>query len=142
MIQNVKIVSCITPAAGAAGVSAITGSTIDFADAEGALIVLHMGPIVTGAVTSVKFMEGATTSPTTDVTGTSVTIADDKDNEIIYLNMKRPGLRYGAIYVTRGTQNATIGSAIAYVYGQRSLPITQAATVTGETHLGEVAGTA
>lgn len=141
MIQDVKVIQCVTIAAGAAGTSAITGSTIDFADAEGALIVVQLGPIVTGAVTSIKFMEGATTSPATDVVGTNIAITDAQDNEIVYLNIKRPGLRYGALYVTRGTQNATL-SAVAYVYGQRSKPVAQAATVTGETHLGAIAGTA
>ena len=141
MIENLKVIQCITIANGAAGTSAITGSTIDFADAEGALIAIQLGAIVTGAVTSVKFMEGATTSPVTDVLGTNIAITDAQDGEIVYLNIKRPGLRYGAIYVTRATQNATL-SAIAYVYGNRSLPVSQVATVTGETHLGALAGTA
>lgn len=141
MLQATKIVQCVTIAAGAAGTSAITGSTIDFADAEGALIVVQLGPIVTGAVTSIKFMEGETTSPVTDVAGTNITITDAQDNEIVYLNIRRPGKRYGALYVSRGTQAATV-SAVAYVYGQRSKPVSQVATVTGEEWLGAVAGTA
>lgn len=143
MNKDVKIVPCITIAAGAAASTVLAGSVIDFADCEGALIIVQTGPIVTGAVTSIKFQEGAASnlSDAADVLGTSVTIADDDDNEVFFLDIKRPGKRYGRVYLTRGTQNAT-ASAVALVYGQRSKPITQAAGVTGEEHLGAIAGTA
>lgn len=141
LIKGCKIVSLITPAAGAAGTSAINSSTIDFADCEGALIVLQTGPIVSGAVTSFKFQEGATSTPTTDVEGTSQTIADDDDNEVFYLDIKRPGLRYGRIAVSRATQNATI-SGVAILYGSRDNPTTQADGVSGEVFCSPVAGTA
>ena len=142
LTSNVKIVSCITPAAGAAGTSAITGSTIDTANAEGVLIALHMGPIVSGAVTSVKVMAGETTTPTTDLAGTSISIADTQDNEIIYVDVKRPQHRFMALCVTRGTQNATVGSAIAYVYGQRESGFSQPAGVTGKVLASPSAGVA
>jgi len=140
MIFSTKVIQCITIAAGAAGTSAINGSAIDFQDAEGALIVLQLGPIVSGAATSVKFQEGATSSPSTDVVGTNITITDTQDGEIVYLQIARPGLRYGRIVVSRATENATV-SAIAYVFGLRDKPFSQAATVTGEVHLGAIAGT-
>ena len=86
-------------------------------------------------------MEGATTSPVTDVLGTSQTIADDDDNKVFYINIQSPRLRYGALKVLRATQNAPV-SAVAYLYRGRNLPVTQAAGVTGETHIGALAGTA
>ena len=44
-------------------------------------------------------------------------IADDDDNKVFYLDIKRPQLRYGRLVVSRATQNATV-SAVAVLYGQ------------------------
>jgi hypothetical protein len=141
LIKGGKIVPLITITAGAAGTSAINSSVIDFADCEGALIVVQTGPIVAGAVTSFKFQGGATSSPSTDIEGTAQTIADDDDNEVFYLDIRRPVHRYGRIVVSRATQNATV-SAVAILYGSRDKPTTQAAGVTGEVFSSPAAGTA
>ena len=141
LIKRTKIVPCVTITAGAAGSSVIAGSTIDFADYEGALIIVQTGAIVSGAATSIKFQGGATTTPTTDIEGTSQTIADTDDDEVFYIDVKNPVHRYGRLYVTRGTQNATV-SAVAILYGSRSSPTTQASGVTGESHVAPAAGTA
>ena len=143
LIKKSKIVSLITPTAGAAGTSAINSSNIDFAGYEGALIVVHVGAVVSGAATSIKLQGGATTSPTTDLEGTSQTIADTDDDTIKYIDIRRPNLRYARLVVSRATQNATIGSAVAILYGGRDAPVTQpSATVAGETFVSPAAGTA
>ncbi len=142
LIKRSKIVPLITPTAGAAGTSAINGSVIDFANYEGALIIISLGAIVAGAVTSVKFQGGATSSPTTDIEGTAQTIADTQDDTVLYMDIRRPVNRYGRIVVSRGTQNATIGSAIAVLYGARDQPVTQPAGVAGEVTVSPAAGTA
>lgn len=141
LIKGCKIVPLVTIAAGAAGSSAINSSTIDFAECEGALIIVQTGPIVTGAVTSFKFQGGATSSPSTDILGTNQAIADDDDNKVFYLDIKRPQLRYGRIVVSRATQNATV-SAVAVLYGFHDQPTTQATGVAGEIHCSPAAGTA
>lgn len=143
LIKNSKLLSCVTVAAGAAGSSAITGSTLDLANAEGVLIIAQTGPIVSGATTSIKFQHGdlSDMSDAADVEGTSQTIADDDDNEIFYLEIRKPVKRYGRLYVSRATQNATIAAA-ALVYGQRSAPITQATGVNGEVAVSPASGTA
>ena len=143
LIQSTKLVPCVTVAAGAAGSSAIEGSVIDFSGYNGALIIVQTGPIVTGAVTSIKFQHGdaAALGDAADVLGTSVTIADDDDNEVFYLDVSCVTKRYGRLYVSRGTQNATV-AATALLYGSSVSPVTQAAGVTGETHVGKIAGTA
>lgn len=143
LVKGAKIVSLITPTAGAAGTSAINSSVIDFAGYEGALILIHVGAVVSGAVTSVKFQGGATSSPTTDIEGTNQAIADTDDDTIKYIDIRRPIHRYGRIVVSRATQNATIGSAIAVLYGSRNRPVTQpSATVAGEVFVSPAAGTA
>lgn len=143
LIKNSAIVPCVTIAAGAAGTSAINGSVIDFANAEGALIIVQTGPIVAGAATSIKFQEGAASnlSDAADVAGTSQTINDDDDNEVFYIDIRRPAKRYGRLVVSRATQNATV-SAVAVLYGSRSSPVTQATGVQGEAFVSPAAGTA
>ena len=143
LIHSSKIVPCITVAAGAAASTALTGSTIDFAGYAGGLIVVNTGPIVTGAVTSIKFEHSNDSgmSGNADVLGTAQTIADDDDNEVFYIDISRPTKRYGRLLVSRGTQNATV-CANAILYGSNVSPVTQAAGVTGETHVGKIAGTA
>ena len=143
LIPNVAIVPCVTVAAGAAGTSAINGSVIDFSGFDGGLIVVNTGPIVTGAVTSIKFQHGAASDlgDAADVAGTSQTIADDDDNEVFYIDVSRPTKRYGRLVVSRATQNATV-VANAILYGARVAPVTQASGVAGEIHVGKIAGTA
>lgn len=143
LIQSSKIVPCVTVAAGAAGTTAIEGSVIDFAGYDGALIIVNTGPIVANAVTSIKFQHGAASdlADATDVAGTSQTIADDDDNEVFYIDVSRPTKRYGRVYVSRATQNATV-VATAVLYGSPLSPVTQATGVNGETHVGKISGTA
>ena len=141
LIKGSKIVPLVTITAGAAGTSAINSSVIDFADCEGALIMVQTGAIVSGAVTSFKFQGGATTSPTTDIEGTNQTIADDDDDKVFYLDIRRPQHRYGRIVISRATQNATV-SAVAVLYGCRNQPTAQATGVSGEVWSAPAAGTA
>ena len=56
--QNQKISSAVTIAAGAAGATNINGSILDMADFEGVLVTVQTGPIVAGAVTSIKMQPG------------------------------------------------------------------------------------
>ena len=119
--------SAITPTAGAAGTSTITGSTIDSANAQGVLFVVRMGTVVSGAVTSFKVQHSDTTTSGdfVDVAGTSQTIADTDDDGIFVSDIKKPAKRYVRVVISRATQNATVASAEALVYGLRSLPFSQ-----------------
>lgn len=143
LINHSKLVSCVTITAGAAGTSAINGSVIDFADAEGALIAVQTGAIVSGAVTSIKFQHGdqSNLGDAADVEGTSQAIADTDDDKVFYININRPSKRYGRLVVSRATQNATV-SAVAVVYGVRNAPTSQGSGVSGEAFTSPAAGTA
>ncbi len=145
LIKQVIITQCVTPTAGAAGTTAITGSTVDVSQGDGVLFLVTMGAITTGAVTSIKAQHGnlSTMSDAADLLGTSVTIADDTDDKQFYLEISRPTKRYVRLVVSRGTQNAVVASATAIVYKAKLQPTTQPSTVAGgETHVGEIAGTA
>jgi len=118
--------SSITPTAGVAGATALTGSTIDTANAEGVAFVVRFGAIVSGAVTSIKAQHSATTTSGdfVDIAGTNQTVADTDDEGIFVIDIKAPTKRYVRLVVSRATQNATV-SASALVYGQRAMPFSQ-----------------
>lgn len=139
---STKVVQATTVTAGAAGTSAVNGDTVDLANVEEILITIPFGTIVSGAVTSVKWQEGSTTSPTTDVVGTSITVADTEDDTTKIIRIVKPRSRYGRVVVTRGTQNATLGAIHYHLFGSRTLPPTDGTTVVGETHISPAAGTA
>lgn len=125
LISGISIAQAVSVSAGAAGATDIEGSAIDTANYDGVQFVVQLGAIVSGAVTSLKLQECATSGGTyTDVASTSITVADTDDNEIRYLDYHRPAERYVRLYVDRATQNATL-TAVAVCYGAKSQPVTQ-----------------
>lgn len=132
----------ITPTAGVAGTTDINGSVVDMANFRGVLHILTMGAITVNAVTSAKLQQGAAAnlSDAADLTGTAVTIADDDDDGVFYLDLFEPEERYVRIVVDRGTANAVVTSCVALKYGPRVKPVTQ--TLTGELSISPVEGTA
>lgn len=125
LISGLKINSAVSVTNGAAGATDIEGTAIDTANFDGVQFIVQLGAIVTGAATSLKLQECATSGGTyTDVASTSITVADDDDGEIRYLDYHRPAKRYVRIYVDRATQNATL-TAVAVCYGAKSQPVTQ-----------------
>jgi hypothetical protein len=141
-VKDIRVIQATTVTAGAAGTSAVNGATVDLSGVEELLIIVPFGAIVSGAVTSIKFQEGDTTSPTTDVAGTNITVADTEDDTTKVLRIIKPNKRYGRVVVSRATQNATVGAITYICTGLRTLEATDGATVSGETHISPVAGTA
>lgn len=142
--SHTSIYSSVTPTAGAAGTSAISGSVIDTANAEGVVLLVRMGAIVSGAVTSIKAQHGdaSNLSDAADIAGTNQTIADTDDDKIFAIEIKKPVKRYVRLYVSRATQNATVASAVALVYGLRSNPLTQPTGTSVEVFGSPASGTA
>lgn len=130
LISGTKFLPAVTVTAGAAGATDITGTVIDTAGFEGVAFIVQLGAIVSGAVTSIKVQECATSGGTfTDVTGATLTIADTDDEDIKVIDYRRPTQRYVLLYVDRATQNATL-TAIAALYGSRDKIVTQVAAST------------
>lgn len=138
-----KIVQAVTIANGAAGTSAINGEIIDMQGFEHITFIIPFGPIVGGAVTSIKVQRDtdAAMGTAADIASTAQTVADDYDNKVKYVNVMRPGERYVRLVVSRGTQAATL-AAIAVLYGARNKPVTQPTELAGETHKDAAEGTA
>lgn len=111
----------------AAGTSVQTSSVIDMAGYDGVKINTAFGAITTGAVTSVKLQQSSDDGAAdaySDLEGSSVTVADDDDNQVVIHDLYRPQKRYVKVVVTRGTQNAVIDGITAMRYGARKHPTT------------------
>jgi hypothetical protein len=141
-IVNMKVVQATTATAGAAGTSAVNGSAVSLSGVEEVMVIVPFGAIVSGAATSIKWQEGSTSSPTTDVLGTSITVLDTEDDTTKVLRIIKPRSAYGRVVISRATQNATVGAAIYILMGNRTLPPTDDSTVAQETHVSPSAGTA
>lgn len=127
---------------GAAGTTDITGATCDCQRAGGLQIEVVMGAIVAGAVTTIKAQGSDDDSTWVDLTGTSQTIADDADEKVFFIDVVRPVHRYNRVYIDRGTQNATVVTALYHKYDLAKQPTSQGSNVSGETHYSPAAGTA
>ncbi len=145
--SRIYVVNAITPTAGAAAATAVNGAILDMQtyESDRLLIVVSFGAIVTGAATSIKVQtdDAVGFSSPLDITGSSQTVADDKDDTIFMVDVINPPERFVRVSVSRGTQNATL-SAIYIIYGVRNKPVTQiAASVSGlEVHRDKPTGTA
>ena len=141
--KDAKISSAITIAAGAAASTSLNGSILDMSGFENVLMILQTGPIVSGAVTTLKAQEDTASAMggAQDLAGTEQTIADDDDNKTFYLDLKKPRERYVRLVVPRATQDATV-SAVYIQYNGKKAPVTHGTNVTGETHVSPAEGTA
>lgn len=144
LADEVKITPAILPSEGGAASTDLAGATLDMEGWDGVLMMVTFGVITANAVTSIKAQEGTTTTPATDIEGTSQTVADDSDDDTFYIDLLRPtgGKRYVRVYVDRATQNAVIASAYYIQYRGRSVPTTHGTGVSGEKHAHAAAGTA
>ena len=144
LIEDVKISSAVTPTAGAAGTDDINGTTLDMSGFEGVLVVVRMGTITSGAVTSIKMQQDTDSAMGTaaDLTGTSQTIADTDDEKTYYIDLHNPEERYVRLVVDRGTQNAVVSSAHYIQYGAKAKPTSQGSNVSGESFSRVAEGTA
>lgn len=142
--KNVKISTAVTPTAGAAGTSDINGSILDMQGFEGVLVIVRMGAITSGAVTSIKMQQDTDSAGGTmaDLTGTAQTVGDTDDDETFYIDLYKPAERYVRLVVDRGTQNAVVASAEYIQYGAHLAPTTHGTGVNGETHVSPAEGTA
>ena len=130
-----------------AGTSAQTSSAIDTLGYEGVKIYSLFGTITSGAVTSVKVQQSSddgSVDTYADLEGTSQSVADDDDNQVVVHDIYRPRERYLKVVISRATQNAVIDGVIAVLYGAHKKPTTDdTTTIVGrEVHASPAEGTA
>lgn len=137
----------LVEAATAAGQTAIDSAGVDMAGYTAVTFFFTVGAITAGAVTSVKAAQSddnGVTDSWGDLTGTSITIADDDDGQTFGLQIIRPLKRYVRVTISRATQNAVVGEIYALQTGAGVKPITTNVTdaKTFETHHSPAEGTA
>lgn len=144
LTEDKKVSSAVTPTAGAAAQTAIEGTTLDMQGFDAFAVMLRMGAITSGAVTSMKIQQGdeSNLSDAADLLGTSQTIAADDDGEIFISDIIRPAKRYVRVYVTRGTQDAVVASGEYIQYIAREKSVTQPSGTTVEAFVTPAEGTA
>ena len=137
-----KITTAVTMTNGAAGTSDINGTTLDMSGFEHVLIAVDIGPITSGAATSIKAQQGENSdgSSMADLEGTSQTIEDDDDDKTFYIDLIKPEKRYIRLVVLRATQNATV-SAHYIQTGAHKAPTSHGTGVAGESHVTPIEGT-
>ena len=119
----------------AAGTSAQTSSAVDMAGYDAVKFYTLFGAITSGAATSVKVQQSsddASADAYADLTGTSVTVADDDDNQVVVHDIIAPRERYLKVVISRATQNAVIDGVIAV----RVEPRTTLSQCVGEDNFG------
>jgi len=126
----------------AAGTTDVEATSVDMSGFDAVAFIVEFGTITSTAVTSVKIQQSSDNSTFEDVAGTSITVADDDDNQVFVAEVVRPEKRYVRCVVDRGTANAVIDSIVAIQHQARELPVTQPATTTGELNVAPIAGTA
>lgn len=122
------------------------GTVIDTAGFDSCMFMIHLGAIAAGAVTSVKAQQDSDPAmgAAADLEGTSVTIADDDDNQLKFIDIHQPRERFLRLVVDKNGVNACEESAVAILYnGRKQRAVTQAADETeGERHTAPAEGTA
>lgn len=143
-VKEAKVSSAITPTAGAAAQTDISGTTLDMAGFDSVACIIRLGAITSGAVTTVKWQQDTASGMGTaaDLAGTSMTIADDADGTIVVTEVIKPMERYVRVYVDRATQDAVIASAEYIQFNARTIPVTQPSGTATEVTVGPAEGTA
>lgn len=116
---------------------------VDTKGYSGCLFILKTAAV--GGAGTIKAQEHDVTSTgQTDLTGTSITIATDDDDEAFYIDIVRPAKRFLSFVLGKGGAT-TAAAAVAILYHRSGeVPVTNTVTdeATGEVHVTPLAGTA
>jgi hypothetical protein len=136
LFKNIKVTTVVPYTA--TGTTAVNGTALDMSGFEGVIFVAHFGSTATDI--SMKAQGGATSSPATDLLGTSLAL--DATAKTAILSVEKPLDRYIRVVLTR-TTTTIVGSVIAIQYGSRTLPISNVVSDNVvESHISPAAGTA
>lgn len=131
LTDNVKTVRVSN--AVAAGTTNIDCTAVDLAGFDSVRFICLAGTLTATQVTSLKAAQSSDNGSSddwTDIEGSSAGPYTDSDsNDMLVLDIRKPGKQYVRATVVRGTANAVIDGVIAELYNARDLPVTQDATV-------------
>lgn len=130
----------------AAAQSAIECTAVDMKRFRSVAFLLAMGSITGGAATSAKLQaseDNGVADGWSDLEGTSITIADDDDDQLFILEIDNPQKRYVRVYISRATQDSVVDGVIAVQFNADDEPVTQSDSVAdSEYHHAPDEGTA
>jgi len=131
----------------AAGTTDVESSSVDMRGYDSVAFIVSMGAITAGAVTSANVEQSSDDSSFAELLGTGITIADDDDNQCVFLDVCQPRERYVRCVIERATQNAVVDSIVALQcnsHGGNVEPVTHDSTtvVGSEFHHAPAEGTA
>lgn len=129
---------------GSAATTDLTSEAVDMQGFECAAFICGFGAITSTAVTSVKAQQCDTSGGSyADLAGTSITVADDDDNQITQMVINQPRERFLKHVVDRGTANAVVDFLLCIQGGAKEvLAAIDSMTVAREIHNGPAEGTA
>lgn len=129
----------------AAGTTDVNGTVVDMKGFDACTFIVGFGTITVAAVSGIHVQQGelANGSDMADLVGTSVSVADTADNQIVAVEVTQPRERYLRVVVDRATANAVIDFGIAIQTSAQVEPVTHDATtvVGAEHHLAPAEGT-
>jgi len=145
MMKTIRIKPDASGYTVAAGSSAVTSDPIDTSGFEGVRIITGFGALTSGAVTSQKVQQATATGGSyADLLASSITVADDDDNQITVIDIYRPQELFLKVVTSRATQNAVIDFMIVELYCSRTQPVdtADATVISTEKHVSPAEGTA
>lgn len=136
-IYGLKVVTALDYTSGTADRN---GETLDMAGYDGVLAIVKFAAIAAGAATAVlmQYGDASNLSDAADVSGLTISVADDDDNQVFVLDLKNPTKRYVRVKIDKDAANATAESAVYIQYNARNMPVTN--TVTDEVTVDRVTG--
>ncbi len=131
----------------AAGTTDQNSSSVNMAGFEEVTFIAAFGVITGSAVTSIRVQtssDDGSSDSWTDILGSDITVADDDDNQIVAVTIRKPLEQYLRCTVKRATQNAVIDGVIAIQSGAGTRATTHdSSSVVGtEIHVSPAEGTA
>ena len=116
----------------ASGTADREGAIIDMAEyeADELEVVVTFAAIAGSADTAVKFEYGdePALGDAEDITGASIDVADDDDDQVFRLSVYRPTKRYIRVVIDKDASHATAESAVYRIGNLHSRPATPAVT--------------
>lgn len=132
--------------AASAGQTTLTSDYVDTQGYDGVVFITSFGTITAGGAQSVKIRQATASngSDGADLEGSSVTVADDDDNQIVVHDVYRPRERYVAALALRATQDSVVNGIYAILYRGSKAPTTDdsATVVAKRTLISPAEGTA
>lgn len=116
----------------AAGTSDINSSSVDMTGFDSVSFIVSFGAITAGAATNCHLETSSDDTNWDDLAGSAITVADDDDNQCVFLDLHTPRERYIRCVVDRATQNSVVDGIVALQYNAHVEPVTHdASTVVG-----------